>query len=622
MLRVLIIVLLASIMLPSWAVDTVYTKPVKVAPQSIDTAKRMKQMEKDIIRPQGMEYTFGNDCDETNGLVYRRLGVTSIESYVTWESCEGKGKDQWDWSRWDTQVRNLKKTRLKWVPFLILSPAYSTPNWFRESSDHVPCACLEHGTKSKIESLWNPNLPKYIDRFIGEFAKRYKNAGVIESVLLGIQGDFGEAIYSVTGGGWTFNIPGEYHNHPGFWCNDPYALTSFREWLSNRYSTVNALNTAWGTSFTSFNAADFPVRGEAQIKAFRQSLVSGSATDRRKWLDFVQWYRESMTKWADFWMATTRKYFPKTEIYLCTGGDAPPEHGSDFAAQCKVAAKYKAGVRITNEGSNYQSNFVMTRWVAAAGKHYGAFYGFEPAGLEDENGVAVRIYNATASGAKQLHDYIPNIVNNPKSTENQQKYLKFLKKREPQVDVALFYPNTHMTLQWGGFFDKARALRDIIDYDFVDEGMIRDGALKRYKALVMLHGDYIEKSDLDIIRNWTLNGGVVIGLNLSGLKSVDGEKLTDRLVVPVIAERTSSKQGIVYDLGLSWDQRDAFFKKLVETLKEEGVNVPDGEVDGLFATVTKTGEVLCLNTTDKDADKIIGNAGVLIPAHSIFSLGR
>lgn len=49
-------------------------------------------------RPKDMYYTFGNDADDSTAVMYRALGVTSIESYVTWETCEGKGEGQWDWS--------------------------------------------------------------------------------------------------------------------------------------------------------------------------------------------------------------------------------------------------------------------------------------------------------------------------------------------------------------------------------------------------------------------------------------------------------------------------------------------------------------------------------------------
>jgi len=318
------------------------------------------------IGPVGMYYTFGNDADGPAARLYRSLGVTSIESYVTWESCEGKGLDQWDWSKWDQQVQILQENGLKWVPFLILSPAYSTPGWFRAGPDHVPCRCLEHEIDSKIESLWNPNLPPWIDRFLAKFAERYRETGVIESVLLGIQGDFGEAIYSVSGGGWTFEIPGEYHNHQGFWCGDNYALADFRKYAAEKYQTAERINQVWGTSFAGIGEADFPGRKE-KLAEFRQRLKAGNPQDRRYWLDFVDWYRESMTRWSDWWMATTRKHFPNTPIYLCTGGNAIAEHGSDFAEQCRVAARHQAGVRITNEGSDFKVNFVITRWVASAG---------------------------------------------------------------------------------------------------------------------------------------------------------------------------------------------------------------------------------------------------------------
>jgi len=48
---------------------------------------------------------------------------------------------------------------------------------------------------------------------------------------------------------------------------------------------------------------------------------------------------------------TAREFFPNTKIYLCTGGDGHPTHGSDFTHQARIAAKHRAGIRITNEGS-------------------------------------------------------------------------------------------------------------------------------------------------------------------------------------------------------------------------------------------------------------------------------
>ena len=559
-------------------------------------SERVKEAFKNMVQPDGMFYTFGNDATGTSGPFYKALGVTSIESYVTWETCESKGEGQWDWSHWDKQVKILKDYDLKWVPFLIIGPAYSTPNWFRASSEHVPCRCLEHGTDSKIESLWNPYLPARIDRFLGEFAKRYKDSGVLESLLLGIQGDFGEAIYSVWGGGWTFDIPGEYHNHAGFWCGDPYALADFRKFVSEKYKTVETINKAWGTDFASLEDVDFPGRKEG-LKTFQDRLPSGDPEDQRRWLDFVDWYRDSMTQWSDWWIATTRKHFPETPIYLCTGGDAPPEHGSDFAEQCRVAAKYKAGVRITNEASDYAQNFYLTHWVASAGKHYGAYFGFEPAGAEDEKGIVVRIYNATVSGANQLHDYSNNPTGSEERISQQRKHIKYLfHVPKPVVPVALWYPNVSMTLKWGEYDGKVMALRDYLDFDFVDETMLRTNALQSYKILLIEHGKVMETADARRIAEWMEGGGLVIVSGVPRFESVEGTDEPARILFGDSPQgRTLGKGGIVR-LGM----QEELIPRLEKVMRSLGLAVYDLKKDGVFGSQIAEDRFLFLNTGTAD----------------------
>lgn len=592
-----------------------YVGPMTVSRLEVHTSKpgervptnqeRLMQNDANVPAPNDMFYTFGNDADENTAPLYKSLGVTSIESYVTWETCERNGEGLWDWSQWDKQVKVLKDNGLKWVPFLILGPAYSTPGWFRASHDHFPCRCLEHGTDSKIESLWNPNLPKWIDRFIGEFAKRYRDSGVIESVLLGIQGDFGEAIYSVSGGGWTFIVPGEYHNHAGFWCDDKYALADYRRFLGERYKGPQALSRAWSLNLESIDDVDFPGRGE-KLKAFRERAAKGEPGARRQWLDFVDWYRDSMTRWSDWWIEVTRKHFPDTPIYLCTGGDAPPEHGSNFAEQCRVAAKHGAGVRITNEGSNYAANFAMTRWVASAGKHYGAYYGFEPAGPEDTNGIVARIYNATASGANQLHDYNPNIVNSRAAIEQQRKHMKYLfRVQKPVVPVALWYPNVSMTLNWGTFLAEAAKLRDYTDFDYLDESMLRSGALSRYKVLLVIHGPVMETTDARRLAAWAKAGGRVLVMDVPTLESVEGtEEPETTLFGRQPNGRSLGKGGVRRVAG--WDAMASELGNTLSALKLAG---PPPKADGVYATQIATDRFLFLNVTGSDVSVEIDHGG-------------
>lgn len=592
--------------------------------------ERIERIMGQVERPQGMEYTFGNDVNESTAPLYRALGVTSIESYVTWQTVEDKGQGQWDWSQWDEQVRILKENDLKWVPFLIVGPAYSNPKWFREDpSKHVGCVCLEHQIPSKIESIWNPSLRPAIVRFLQAFKERYLASGVIESVLLGISGDFGEAIYSVSGGGWTFIVPGEYHNHGGFWCGDEYAVQDFRDKMLQKYGSLRQLNKTWGTDWSDLSQIDFPARGEEKIQAAFEQAQDWEPASRRRWLDFVQWYRNSMTDWSEWWMARTREIFPDTEIYLCTGGDAHPQHGSQFADQCKVSARHQAGVRITNEASDYAANFSITRWVGGACRFYGTYFGYEPAGAEDEKGIRARIYNATASGAHQLHDYNPNVTTSQSRIEAQRAHYPYLFKATPRVSVALWYPDVAMTLRWGGYLSKAAELRDVVDFDYVDETMLRDGALSRYKVLAMIHGAVVEKGDFKILKEWVKQGGVIVSLNLGELQTVEGDRQPGQRLFDQEGQegqaggRKKIGKGYTVWIPVDWGRKKEFFRGLVQVVQEQSVVLPGWESDGVYGTVLEPGELFFLNTRDEAVSQKVfvpgqGVREVTVPAATIY----
>ncbi len=409
----------------------------------------------------------------------------------------------------------------------------------------------------------------------------------------------------MTGGGWTFQIPGEYHNHAGFWCDDQYALADFRKFVAARYKSVEELNKAWGTSYSTIGDANFPGRRD-ELKAFRERVSKGEPQARRRWLDFVDWYREAMTRWADWWIETTRKYFPDTPIYLCTGGDAKPEHGSNFAEQCRVAAKHKAGVRITNEGSNYAANFALTRWVASAGRHYGAYFGFEPAGAEDEIGIVARIYNATASGANQLHDYNPNIVNSSRTIEQQRKHIKYLfHVAKPIIPVALWYPNVSLTLNWVNFIGKAAQFRDYTDYDYVDETMLRTDALNHYKVLVVVHGNVMETADSRKIAEWVKSGGQLVVMDVPKFESVEATSDPEIILFGDHPEGRTLGKGRVKRVN-GWDNLAVELESILTRL---GHAVCDLRRDGVFATQIEPNRFLFFNVNASEANVEIRTAG-------------
>ena len=128
----------------------------------------------------------------------KKAGITSLQSYVYWAEIE-KQPGIIDFSTYDILLEKLKKHNLKWVPFIILGPYYATPLWFQETDESVYAKCLEHGLETKIQSIWNPNLPKYVDRFLQILGEHYRDSNVLESITLDISGNWGESIYHVSG---------------------------------------------------------------------------------------------------------------------------------------------------------------------------------------------------------------------------------------------------------------------------------------------------------------------------------------------------------------------------------------------------------------------------------------
>ncbi len=404
----------------------------------------------------------------------RDMGVTSVETYVRWIDFEPE-PGQFDWSVFDADLEALLAHGLRWVPFFIAGPWYATPEWFRRGAGSLFARCLEHDRDTGTQSIWNPHLFPEVQRLMRALAEHYRSGDGIESLLLGVTGDYGEAIYTVTG-----NWPGDYHGHGGYWCGDLLARADFRRWLSKRYPEGRAA--AWGS---------------LPVESLQPPPSPAAVPSPEAWLDFVTWYRAAMTDWSARWLIQARAVLPQTTIYLCTGGDMTPAHGSDFSAQCRVAGEFGAGVRITNEGSDFVHNLLLTRLVASAGRHYGAFFGFEPAAAVDAHGVAARQFNAAGSGARQLHEYQNNLINEhrgqaverPDAVAAWLQGRPLLREGDPVLTVGLVHSLPDLALHQagilGGALPLARTLRTSCDFEVLDDHLVADGALDHLRAVFL-----------------------------------------------------------------------------------------------------------------------------------------
>lgn len=583
-------------------------KPRQASPREKNLREAM--LAKNIRMPEGQELCCGcGFIDDNFAQMLRAVGFTSVEQYVTWETCENGGEGVWDFSKWDQQVEILRRNGLKWLPFIIAGPAYSLPDWYRMSPEFQGIKCLEHNIESKIQTFWDKRFYHYIERFLAEFARHYSEHDIFEGLLFGITGDFGEAIVSVWHGNWPLNIPGIYHAHAGYWCNDRFARADFSAKMKEKYGDIATLNSAWGTDYPSFAAVTFPpIKTTPEDYRIDECTSPGryipeTPEQRRRWIDFIDWYRASMTEYASFWMQTARKYFPDTELYLCTGGDAVPWHGSEFAAQSKISAAVstpaaKGGVRITNEASNYTQNFAVTNWVATACSFYGGIFSFEPAGQVTERGVVCRVYNAAATGAKSLHFYAGNITDNTERVDNLAKNVEFLSEGGVTRDIGMLYPDTPMvidTSRIARYYELFTQMRDYTDYAYVCDMTVADGILDTLKVLVIALDGCYRKATLDKIAGFKARGGLVIGLGLRELYDLE----TGQNYMPVLFDGVNSVN--ITPQNKRFGIADVAGEMTV-FLESHGVTVHDGVIDGIFAA-TKNGRLLVMNYSGADVTR-------------------
>lgn len=431
--------------------------------------------------------------------ILKEMGVTSVQTYLYWNKIESR-KGRFDWKETDRFLAALKKAGLKWVPFVIAGPWYVTPESAAGEQGAVKLRCLEHQRDSGIVSIWSLPFRRRIEGYVGALASRYAAGRMIESINVGVSGDYGEAIYPVIG-----NWPGQYHSHPGYWCADRLAADDFRRFFREKFAGgIQGLNDAWRASYGSFD----------ELAPFHPD----QAPSLRARLDLIAWYRGAMTQHADWWLETMRRHFPAVDIYLCTGGDMLPAHGSDFSAQARTAARHRCGLRVTNEASSYPHNFRLTRLAASACRFYGAYFGLEPAAAVTPAGMAARLFNAISSGARQFFfyytgDLIPRAGDPPVIGEAGECFRRarpLLNVEAPLVDVALLYPTSgHAAHGLGDFTRQAVFFRRAFDYDLVDEAMIADGALARYPLLIIAGTRVLPGATLDAISHWVEQGGLL-----------------------------------------------------------------------------------------------------------------
>jgi hypothetical protein len=460
-------------------------------------------------------------------------GFTLYQTDSDHLSTEETAPGVWDFRAPDAASRFVRQQGFDWCYF----PHFAfPPKWYREQVPFTRIRCLEHNQTAEAFSPWEPKFGSVAARGYEKLTEHYGEGARgrggdsrltthdsrLSGLYLGVHGDYGEcgllmgARVSVPGQReeWRARF-GDLHDHLGWWCADPLARASFRDQMMRKYRDLDVLNAAWKTKFNTPEEIAYP-----------NSPGSGS---RRYWLDFVTWYMSSASSLTDTICRIARRAFPDTLLMLPVGfGDENPRGGNDNSLIPKIAARYGVDVRSTHGGFQpfAQNQATMLGRIASACRFYGAPFWTEPPSRITAEGQVARIFAAASLGSKGYFDWADNVRD---TRDVYYRYGKYLKVEQPVVDVAMFYPTTSHLLQPDvgyprTFMQGCAAIRDVLNYDTVDERMIRDGALERYRVLVMWEGTVVEKETLDRIRDWAQAGGVLAAYDFGKIETVEGDR--------------------------------------------------------------------------------------------------
>jgi hypothetical protein len=408
-------------------------------------------------------------------------GLVAYEDYIAWGAVE-REPGKWDWTQHDAIEHAIHEAGLKYV---VYNWVHFPPTWLRDEATLMKC--LEHDKTTNYLSIFDPKTIEHYDHFYRNLKDHFGDR--VDGVYACILGPYGEGNYPLNVPDWV-NIG---HCHEGYWCADDFARKAFGK--------------------------PMPAIDET-FRAFPDRFVS--AKDRRAWIDFITWYHQALIDFTEKSIQTTLKYFPKEKVRTKPGGNAGGVNPIAWGTYCPGYAKMAARYGIVLQPADWHGAYFGDKWVATAYHFYGVTLGTEPAGGLDHNGFVKRLFSDISCGTKQLFTY-----EFAQHVDDIHKYAHLINGKAGDVQLAVLCPTTLYRL--GGDLSPtikhADELRDVVDFDVLDELLIADGALtvEKYKALLIFQGDFIDQPILDKLDKYANAGGVILVAGKDPIRNVEGE---------------------------------------------------------------------------------------------------
>jgi hypothetical protein len=519
----------------------------------------------------------------------KQLGLVANEDYVAWGAVE-REPGRWNWQQHDAVERALHGAGLKYV---VYDWVHFPPVWLRDQqkAQRTLMRCVEHGQEANYLSIFDPRTIEWYDHFYKNLHEHFGSR--IDDVYACILGPYGEGNYPLLVPDWV-NMG---HCHEGYWCADDFALKAFQSTMKRRYAKVARLNRAWGTAYGSFDEV-CPPRDLIQRKPSPSAFAD--AQDRRRWLDFITWYHQAIIDFAEQSIKTALKYFPAEKVRVKPGGNATGVNPIPWGTYCPGYARMARPYHVVLQPADCQGAVFGDKWMGTAYQFYGVKECTEPAGGLDEKTFVRRMFSDASSGAGQLFTY--EFESHAASIR---KYIHLFSGKSGDTEVAVYCPTTLYRL--GGNLQPTIAagypLRDLCEFDVLDELLIADGALKtkRYRALLIFQANIVEQAILDKFDSFRRAGGKLLLVGDGAIQNVEGKEWRGVGGCIRIARPTHGRE---------WLQ--ALATQLA------GCKGVDGQLDGVW-TCRRGQQVFAFNSTDKPVETKLEGRPVTVAPYTIWS---
>jgi hypothetical protein len=514
------------------------------------------------------------------------LGLVADEDYVAWGAVE-RQPGQWSWQQHDAMEHALHQAGLKYVAY---NWVHFPPTWLRQgpTNQYTLMRCVEHNQEANYLSIFDPRTVQWYDHFYHALHDHFGSR--IDDVYACILGPYGEGNYPLYVPDWV-NMG---HCHEGYWCGDSFAIQAFQAAMKKKYGRIGRLNRAWGTQHQRFEDVRPPA--ELANEKFKPSPAAFPTPQaKRRWLDFITWYHQAIIDFAEQSLRTVLKYFPAEKVRMKPGGNATGVNPIAWGTYCPGYAKMAGPYHVVLQPADCQGAVFGDKWMGAAYRYYGVKECTEPAGNLDDPGFVRRVFSDASCGASQLFTYQFET-----HAANTRKYASLFTGEAGETEVAVYCPTTLYRL--GENLDPTIAagypLRDLCEFDVLDELLIGDGALtaKRYHVLLLFQAGIVDQPILDKFSAFLRAGGRIIKVGDSPIVNVEGRPWRDAGKLTHVAAVAPDR---------------VWLKELCVRLAcGKGV---DGQLDGLWTCQRHDGTFV-FNSTDHPIEtRIAGKTVTVLP---------